>query len=371
MRISISSATILFGLVLAACSSESGKSIEQQLDELRKQRASLDQQIQKLEAQQNPADASAGAQPVQTMSMTTQEFQHFVDAKGTVDSRSSITVSPLMGGRVEVLSITNGQAVKKGQLLLELDNEVIKKGIEEVQVQLDFATILYEKQQRIFEMKAGSEIQYLSAKNQKEALERRLASLKEQLTMSRIVAPTSGYVDNLVAKVGENVGPGMPICTIVNTSDMRIVVDLAEAFIPTVTVGDDVTVYFSEINDSLKTKITTVAKSVNPLSRTFRIEIPMSAVPKNLRPNTTCRVVINDISISDALVLPLSSVLHDTQGAYAYVVDAKGLVRRRSVSTGLSSGSSIQILTGVQPGENVITRGATDVADGQIVRVVN
>lgn len=371
MRMSIISTAALVGLALSACSSESGKSVDQQLDELRKQRASLDQQIQALEGQRSPAEITAGAQPVQVMIVAAQDFQHFVDAKGTIDSRSSVTISPLMGGRVETLGIANGQAVKKGQLLLELDNEVIKKGIDEVQVQLDFATTLYEKQKRIFEMKAGSEIQYLSAKNQKEALERRLASLKEQLTMSRIVAPTSGYIDNLIAKIGENVGPGIPICTIVNISDMRVVVDLAEAFIPSVNVGDAVTVYFSEVSDSLVTRITTVAKTVNPVSRTFRIEIPLSSVPKNLRPNTTCRVVINDESVKNALVLPLSAVLHDTEGSYAYVVDGKGLVRRRALTTGLTSGSSIQVLTGIQPGEKVITRGATDVADGQVVRVVN
>lgn len=371
MQISTISAVAIFGLMLTACSSESGQSVEKQLDELRKQRATIDQKIQQLEAGKSPAEKSTGAQPVETMSLVPQLFQHHVDAKGTVDSRSSVTISPLMGGRVDMLSIVNGQAVKKGQLLLELDNEVIKKGIDEVQLQLDFATTLFEKQKRIFDLKAGSEIQYLSAKNQKEALERRLESLQEQLSMTRIVAPTSGYIDNLTAKVGENVGPGMPICTIVNTSDMRVVVDLAEAFIPSVTIGDAVTLHFSEVTESMITKITTVAKSVNPVSRTFRVEIPLTSIPKNLRPNTTCRVVINDVTIPNALVLPLSSVLHDNAGSYAYVVDSKGLVRRRSLVTGLASGGSMQILSGIQIGEKIITRGTTDVADGQLVRVVN
>lgn len=371
MHTSIMSAVVLAVLLLTACSSDSGQSAEKQLDELRKQRSSIDQKIRELEARLNPAEATAGAQPVEVRPVVPQLFQHYVDAKGTVDSRSSVSISPLMGGRVVMLSIANGQAVRKGQLLLEIDNEVIKKGIDEVQVQLDFAVTLYEKQKRIFEMKAGSEIQYLSAKNQKEALERRLESLKEQLTMSRIVAPTSGYVDDLTAKIGENVAPGMPIFTIVNTSDIRVVVDLAEAFIPSVTTGDPVTIYFPDIADSISTRINTVSKSVNPVSRTFRIEIPVTAVPKNLRPNTTCRVVINDVTVPNALVLPLSAVLHDNAGAYAYVVAGKKMARRRPLTTGLTSGGSIEILSGLTPGEMVITRGTTDVADGQLVRVVN
>ncbi|MCX6139683.1 MAG: efflux RND transporter periplasmic adaptor subunit [Candidatus Kapabacteria bacterium] len=360
----------LLGFGVIACSKNSDKPIQAQLDSLRKEKSNIESKIEELQGKLGTKGTPAEAQPVTIISAAFQSFAHVVDVKGTVDSRSSLQITPQMAGRIVKVNVVNGQPIAKGQLLVELDAEIIRKGVEEVKTQLDFAVTMYEKQKRIFDQKAGSEIQYLSAKNQKESLERRLESLNEQLAMSRILAPTSGFADNVMAKVGENVAPGMPLLTVVNTSDMRIVVDLAETFIGSVTSGDPVTIYYPEISDSLKTRINVVSKTVNPVSRTFRIEIPVRPAPANLRPNTTCRVLINDVTIASTIVMPLSAVLHDNVGAYVYIVDEKNTARRRDVTTGLTSGGGAQIASGLQVGENVIVRGAADVADGQIVRTV-
>ncbi|MBC8125079.1 MAG: efflux RND transporter periplasmic adaptor subunit, partial [Candidatus Kapabacteria bacterium] len=355
---------------LVACSKESETPFERQLDSLRKEKATIESKISDLQSKLGTRALPAVAQPVTIVLAKNQPFAHVVDAKGEVDSRSTLQITPQMAGRITRVNVVNGQAVKKGQLLVEIDAEIVRKGIAEVMTQLDFSITLYEKQKRIYDQKAGSEIQFLSAKNQKESLERRLESLNEQLAMSRVIAPTSGFADNVMAKVGENVAPGMPLLTVVNTSDLRVIVDLAESFIGSVTNGDPVTIFFPEIGDSLRTRINVVAKSVNPVSRTFRVEIPIRPVPPNLRPNTTCRVLINDVTIASTIVMPLSAVLHDNVGAYVYVVDSKNSARRRVVTTGLTSGGNVQILSGVSLGENVIVRGAVDVADGQIVRTV-
>lgn len=361
---------VVMGLSIAACSESVDRPAQEQLDSLLKEKSIIESKIEALQEELGKGGTPAVAQSVTVASTALQAFAHVVDVKGTVDSRSSVQITPQMGGRIVKVNVVNGQPIAKGQLLVELDAEIIRKGIEEVKTQLDFAVTMYEKQKRIFEQKAGSEIQYLSAKNQKESLERRLESLNEQLAMSRIVAPTSGFADNVMAKVGENVAPGMPLLTVVNTSDMRIVVDLAETFIGTVTSGDQVTIHYPEIADSLKTRINVVSKSVNPVSRTFRIEIPVRPVPANLRPNTTCRVLINDVTIESTIVVPLAAVLHDNVGAYVYIVDEKSTARRRDVIMGLTSGGGVQLVSGLQVAENVIIRGAADVADGQLVRTV-
>ncbi|MBK6292321.1 MAG: efflux RND transporter periplasmic adaptor subunit [Ignavibacteria bacterium] len=364
------SSIVLIGIVTMACSKDTDKPLEQQLDSLRTEKAKIEEKITELQKKLGKVNTPLAAQPVTTITAAMQSFAHVLDAKGTVDSRSSLQITPQMAGRIVRVNVVNGEAISKGQLLVELDAEIVRKGIEEVKTQLDFAVTMFEKQKRIYDQKAGSEVQYLSAKNQKESLERRLESLNEQLAMSRVVAPTSGFADNVVAKVGENVAPGMPLLTVVNTSDMRVVVDLAESFIGTVTTGDPVTIQYQEISDSMKTKINVVAKSVNPVSRTFRVEIPVRPVPPNLRPNTTCRVLINDVTVASTIVMPLTAVLHDNIGSYVYIVDDKSTARRREVQTGLTSGGNVQIVMGLSVGENVIVRGAVDVADGQIVRTV-
>jgi len=359
-----------FAVLLISCGKSEAPSSKQRLDQLRAEKLRIEKEIKELEASL-PADAGGtSAMPVSVIAATTSDLVHLVDAKGTVDARSTITISPLMAGRITRVNVIPGQAVTAGQVLLEMDDELIRKGIKEVEVQIDFARTLFEKQKRIFEQKAGSEIQYLTAKNQLEALERRMESLQEQRAMSRITAPRSGFAENITAKVGEMAMPGMPALTIVNMSDVRVVVDVAETFLSTVTLGDRVKIEFPEIGDTVSTVIKAVSRLVNPASRTFRLEIPISPVPGALRPNTTCRVSINDVTLKNVLVLPLAAVLQDNQGSYVYYVNDKGLVGRANVTTGLTSGGSVEITAGLERGQRVIVKGATMVSAGQNVRIV-
>jgi membrane fusion protein (multidrug efflux system) len=358
------------GLLIASCGKSEAPSTKERLQQLRAERTRIELEIKQLESSMSSSGQTDDRQPVTVVTADLTDLAHMVDVKGAVDARSTITLSPQMGGRITRVNVAPGQAVTAGQVLVEMDDELIRKGIEEVSVQLDFAKTLFEKQKRIFEQKAGSEIQYLTAKNQLEALERRMASLKEQQSMSRIVAPRSGFAENISAKVGEMAMPGMPALTIVNMSDVRVVVDIAESFLSTVTVGDRVVIEFPEIGDTVTTTIKAVSRMVNPMSRTFRLEIPISPVPSNLRPNITCRVSINDVTLKGIVAVPLSSVLQDNQGSFVHVVDEKGLVSRVNVTTGLSTAGSVQITGGLAKGQRVIFKGATMVSAGQTVRIV-
>ncbi len=197
-----------------------------------------------------------------------------------------------------------------------------------------------------------------------------MESLEEQLAMSRIYAPTSGYIDNLTPSVGEMTMPGMPIMTIVNTSDMRVVVDLAESYITTVNAGDRVEIRFPDLRDTIRTTISTVARSVNPSSRTFRVEIPLSKVPPMLRPNTTCEVHITDETMSNTISIPLEAIAREGAKQFVYVVGEKSAVSKREIQTGVVNGGRVQVTGGLQANERVVVRGALDLVDGQRVRIV-
>jgi RND family efflux transporter MFP subunit len=363
--------TALTIVTLSSCGSGNSDSIQAQLDDLRSQRSQIDTKIKELESRILATPGGTSAIPVTVVTVTESELPHIVEVKGTIESKSTVMLSSQMPGRITGVYVSSGQAVKAGQVLVEVDNEAIKRGIDEVKVQLDFARTLYEKQKRVFEQKAGSEIQYLTAKSQLDALERRMESLKEQLAMSRITAPRSGICDNVTAKVGELAAPGMPLMMLVNMSDVRVVVDVSEAFVSTITTGDRALITFGESTDSISTTITSVAKVVNPLNRTFRLEIPLSKVPATVRPNATCRVAINDITVAKGLSVPLSGVQRDGAGSYVFTVKDSKTVQRRNIQTGITAGSMIQVVGGLSAGDIIIDKGVTTVADGQTVKVVN
>lgn len=356
--------------VLLSCGPKKSDNPQGQLDDLRAQRSKLDAQIKELESKV-VAKNGGTLTPVTVVSVQETRLPHEVEVKGTIDSKSTVNISAIMGGRITRVNVSSGQAVAAGQILIELDNEVIKKGMEELKVQIDFARIVFEKQKRVFDQKAGSEIQYLTAKNQLEALQQRMESLKEQLQLTRITAPRSGFCDNVTAKVGEMAAPGMPLLTLVNMSDVRVIVDVSEAFLSTINNGDAATITFGDSNDTIRTTIRSVSRVVNPMNRTFRLELPLSKVTSTVRPNATCRVAINDVTIEKGLAVPLSSVQSDAHGTYVLCVDKTNKVYRVEIKPGITAGPMMQVLSGLAIGDRVINKGVTTVADGQSVKVVN
>lgn len=356
---------------LGACSPSSEKGAEQTLEQLRAERAELDQRIAALEAAQGSQANASTAVPV--TAITTQEapFHHVVSVQGTVDSRSTISVAPQMGGRIVALNVANGSVVKKGDVLMELDAEMLRSTIAEVETQLDFATTLFVKQERIYQQKAGSEVQYLQAKANKESLERRRDVLREQLALMRVTAPTSGVVDNVTVSAGEMAMPGMPVLTIVNTSDMRVVIDLAEAYLHSINRGDVVRIMVPDLMYEFRSTIDHVARTLNTVNRTFRVEVPLRNVPARLLPNTTALVEITDQTIPQAISVPLTAVLQNNGESYVYVIGQDLRVEKRTISMGLVAGDLVQITQGLSANERVVVRGNQDVSPGSTVRIVD
>ncbi|MFN4985279.1 MAG: efflux RND transporter periplasmic adaptor subunit [Ignavibacteria bacterium] len=369
-RLTIIIASVIL-ITASSCSKQGDGNIDVQLQELRNQRSEIEAKIKDLEARASKTGASNSDLPVSVATVNESPLEHIIDVKGAIESKSTVMLSSQMPGRITGVFVSSGQTVRAGQLLVEIDNEAIKRGLDELRVQLDFAKTLYEKQKRVYEQKAGSEIQYLTAKNQLDALERRMESLKEQLAMSRITAPRAGVCDNVTAKVGEMAAPGMPLMMLVNLSDVRVVVDVSEAFVSTVSRGDKATITFGETSDTVRTVIKAVSGVVNPMNRTFRLELPLTKLPSAVRPNSTCRVAINDVTIDKSITVPLSCVQRDADGSYVYVVDESNVVKRRTVVTGMTSGGSVQIVNGLQVNERVVVKGMTTIADGQTVKVVS
>jgi RND family efflux transporter MFP subunit len=341
------------------------------LESLIAQRDALDAKIKALEGASATEEQEAATVPVSVALAAVAPFEHIIDVRGNVQSRTTISVSPRAAGIITKLPVANGQFVQQGALLLEIDSELTRRAIDEVETQLELATTLYERQRRIFEAKAGSEVQYLQAKTSKESLERRLASLREQLALHTVVAPVAGVVDGLRPRLGENVAPGMPVLTIVNTADMHVAVDLAESYVRDVTPGDPVTIIVPDAADTIRTRIGIVGKVVDPVSRTVRVEIPLTRVNPAVRPNMTAVVRINDLTIPQAISVPLSSIVRDGEKAYVHVVNAANGAVRRDVVLGLVSGDHVVVESGLNAGDRVVVGGALDVADGQRVRIVN
>jgi membrane fusion protein, multidrug efflux system len=370
--------TIFFvALVLSACSkkAETPEAKKEQLAELKKQRDELEGKIKALEKELNAGgNAAASDQKVKDIAVTpvaAQNFNHYIDVQGRIDSDKNVQVSPETPGIIQRVNVQLGDKVRKGQILAELDGSVLAQSIEEVKAQAAFANTMYEKQKGLWDQKVGTEVQYLSAKNNKESLDNRLSTLQRQYAMTKVKSPIDGIVDEVRSKQGEAAMPGMPIFRVVNLSEFKVVAEVAEAYLGEINVGDDVLVNLPDAGQDIKGKVTDKTNVIDATNRTFKIEVALKGQNAALRPNMIAKVKINDYSKKSAVIVPVNTVQETDEGKYVYVAEKAGnayKVKKQFVKTGKSYLDKVEILEGLNTGDLLITAGFQDITSGQQIR---
>ncbi len=360
-------------LGLAACNGDSTK--EEQLKELKAQEAALQEQIAELEAELKAGGKTVATQkktvPVSVASLEQGTFRHYLEVQGKVEFNEDVLVSPKVPGVLTSMRVERGDRVSKGQTMATIDAQVLEQNIAEVRTRLDLARIAYEKQQNLWDQKIGTEMQYLTAKNNKEALERSLAGLQRQRDQYNIKAPISGVVDEVVPNAGEAVAPGMGVIRVVNLQGGKIVAEVSEAYQAKINKGDQAVVFFPDLNKEIETTVDVVSNSIDPTSRTFTVELrPKDSREITLRPNMVAVVRIQDYKNEGTIVLPVNLVQKDEKTEYVYVARKVGnqyVATRKEVETGVSYGGNVEVLSGLSASDKVITAGYQSVNEGQPV----
>ena len=367
----ISSIALLLGL--AACGGNDDK--EKQLEELKAEQVKIEEQIAALEAELKAEGKMATNEkktvPVTVESLSQDTFRHYLEVQGKVDFDQNVLVSAKVPGVLTSVRVERGDKVSKGQTMATIDAQVLEQSIAELRTRLDLARIAYEKQKNLWDQKIGTEMQYLTAKNNKEALERSLATLQQQRDQYNIKAPISGVVDDVLPNSGESVAPGMGIIRVVNTQGGKIVAEVSEAYQAKINKGDDAVVFFPDLNKEIETKVDVVGNYINPTSRTFTVELRLKNGNEiNLKPNMVAVVRIQDYKNEGTIVLPVNLVQRDEKTEYVYVAKKEGdkyVAARKEVKTGMTYKGNVEVLSGLTADDQVITAGYQSVNEGQPV----
>lgn len=358
--------------VLAACGEKPGSDKKAELDKLKKEHAELNDKIAKLEAEiakENP-DANQKVKYVNIDTVKSSEFVHYVEVQGKVESDQNINILPKAIGTVTSVLAEVGNQVKKGQVLATIDDAIIRKSIDELNVRLDFATTLYNKQKNLWDQKIGTEVQYLQAKSNKESLEKALATAKEQLDMTLIKSTIDGVVDLADIKVGEIASNMKPAFRVVNFNKLKATGELAETYLNTVGTGDQVMVNFPDLNKEISTKLNFAAKTINPVSRTFKVEVKLDG-NSQYRPNMLSVLKIVDYKASNAISVPMNIVQNDQNGAFVYTAvteNGKMVAKKNTIKIGKIYRGTAEVLSGLNAGDQIITLGYQDLNEGDLIK---
>jgi RND family efflux transporter MFP subunit len=376
--------TVVFAssLLLAACGSGSvqkddalaGK--KQQLAALKDQQEKLSKQITALEAEIGKSDSTGGskekAKLVALTALAPTSFTHYIDLQGDVEAENTSYLSPRgQGGVVRQVLVKQGDHVAKGQLLLKLDDAVQRQQMTTAQTQLTYAKDLYQRRKNLWDEKIGAEVDLINAKNQVDAAENQVKAAQDQLDFTNVYSDISGSINTLTIKVGEAFTPGGQSLQIVNTDNLKVVVQVPEIYQERVKVGTPVKITLPGLNNKEITGVVRVSsKVINTGNRAFQVEIHING--SDIRANQVAVVKLQDYTAKNVLSIPVNTLQTDEKGKYVMLAAKEGdklIARKKTITIGQTYSDKIEVTGGLQQGDQLVTDGFQGLYEGQLITI--
>ncbi|MBC8033989.1 MAG: efflux RND transporter periplasmic adaptor subunit [Chitinophagaceae bacterium] len=348
-----------------------------ELEKLKTQQQEVNAKITSLEAELSKIDSSYGAaQNIKLVSITpvqNQNFSHYIDLQGSVEAENTAYVAPPngQGGVVTALYVKQGDNVRKGQVLARLDDQLIRQQIAPIEVQLASAEDTYRRTKNLWDQSIGTYQNLLTAQTQVENLKRNIDIYKKQISLMTVTAPASGVADQVNVRVGEafiGVAGNVPQISIVNTNNLKLVTNVPENYLGRVKIGSELEVVLpDENNRTLTAKINVIGKTIDLGTRSFYTEARLPAGAR-LKPNQVAKVRIKDYSKNDAISIPVNTLQNDEKGKFVLVAakEKDGLVaKKRVVTVGELYENTLEVKSGLQIGDQLITEGFQGLYEGQ------
>ena len=365
-------------LLLTACRDTDKKDLESKKKELADDKANLKDltgKIETLEKEIAKLDTSfkvdQKSKLVQIDELKKENFKHYIEVQGNVDAEENITALPQQPGLVTAINVKIGDRVTKGEILgLTATTAAVSDQLAAAQLQQNLATTAYDKQKTLWDQKIGSEIQFLQAKTQKEAAEKNIDALKNQLEMTKIISPINGTVDAVNLRIGDMAAPSqmMPGIRIVNGEKLKVKAKLADSDFGKIKKDDVVSIEFPDINKTIQAPVNYVSNTIDPRSRTFSIEVKLNNDHNEYASNLIAKLKINDETLKNVLVVPSNVIQKSADGTYVLIAEVKNgikTVHKRMVTPGVDYNGETVITSGLNEGDKIITFGYSEIVDGQ------
>ena len=352
------------------------------LEELNTQKANYTQQINdlklKLEKINNAIDALGSSEKrtlITAFITEKQSFEHQIEIQANIKTRQNVLIYPEFAGRLITLKVVEGQNVKKGNLLALIDDAGITDQLDQMILQLNLAKTTFERTQRLWDQKIGSEMMYLEAKTRYKAAQKQVSQIKQQLAKTKIYAPFNGVIDEIQARLGSNLIPGItPVLRIVNLNTMFAESDVPENYLSNITKGSKAKVSIPALNQIQNTEIHQTGNFITPSNRTFRVEARLENPEGLIKPNLNARLSVMDYFNPEAIMIPLRVVREDAKNQpYVFVLskpekDNGFTTEQRMVTLGKTKEEMVEIIDGLTTGELVVEEGVSLLVTNQKVK---
>lgn len=321
---------------------------------------------------------------VTVTTIKSEPFEHFIKIQGVVEAGSMVMVIPEVGGVITNLPVQGkeGTEIKKGQLIARFDSEAVANNISELDVQIELAETMMNKQQKLYDQGLGNIIQLDQAKGQYESLKKTKQSLLTQKGKFNLTAPFDGIIEKVYVVQGQVAGPSSAIIMLVGQKERKVVANISETYIKNLTKGSQVTVDFPVLDQTLDSlEVSRVGGFVDPVNRTIDLEVNLKNFNTDKHvPNLMANINVRDKYLENALLIPSKVILKGAEhSSHVFVLNknvensndsiARYEVAKRVIEVGDMFGGKSVVTKGLQVGDIVVERGRNDVSEGSIVEI--
>lgn len=382
--------TLLLIIIISGCNSSRNASIESliesgDLEELKKRKKEYVDAMNTMKVELNEInngisllDENERLTLVSKYEIQQTIFNTYIEAQANLKTRKNILILPEFQGTLEKVFVSEGQKVKKGQLLAEINDSGLNEQYEQMVIQAEFAKENFERTQRLWDNNIGSEMQYLKSKTDYEASKKMVDQMKDRLSKTKIYAPFDGEIDEIISNVGSNLIPGVSqILRLVNLDIIYAESFVSEKYISFIGEGTEAIVQIPLLNMDYRSSVNQTGNFINPSNRTFRIEVPVENFDNRIKQNLDAKIKINIYKKDDAIVIPLRIVREDALGKnFVYVMSEDNkegvyLTSKQFITLGNKSEDKVEVTEGLALGDIVVLEGAYSVEDSQRVKLID
>ena len=382
--------TLLLIIIISGCNSSRNASIESlieagDIDELKKRKKEYVDAMNTMKVELNEInngisllDENERLTLVSKYEIQQTIFNTYIEAQANLKTRKNVSILPEFQGTLEKVFVSEGQKVKKGQLLAEINDSGLNEQYEQMVIQAEFAKENFERTQRLWDNNIGSEMQYLKSKTDYEASKKMVDQMKDRLSKTKIYAPFDGEIDEIISNVGSNLIPGVSqILRLVNLDIIYAESFVSEKYISFIGEGTEAIVQIPLLNMDYRSSVNQTGNFINPSNRTFRIEVPVENFDNRIKQNLDAKIKINIYKKDDAIVIPLRIVREDALGKnFVYVMSEDNkegvyLTSKQFITLGNKSEDKVEVTEGLALGDIVVLEGAYSVEDSQRVKLID
>ncbi|MEA3587972.1 efflux RND transporter periplasmic adaptor subunit [Pseudidiomarina sp. 1APP75-27a] len=304
------------------------------------------------------------AVPVKVAAAEIKPFRDIIAAIGTAQANESVVITAQTQEKVVAVHFSDGQTVSAGDLLVELDAREEQARVQELKFRLAEAKRQYQRLQDLARQNAASQQQLETQDVVVKEIVALLEVAETQLAQKRIVAPFDGRLGIRQISVGSLVAPGQEITTLDDITPIKLDFSVPELVFASLAIDQTITALSGAYpGREFQGIIRSIDSRVDPLTRSILVRAEVPNENLLLRPGMLLRVELLR-SVDSVMLLPERAVVPMDTRHFVYVVDEDNIARERQITIGRRQPGVVEILDGLEPGEQIVTEGIVRMRDG-------